>query len=536
MTDEEGENHNLTAELSSRQGDLREGDVVIVKLRNSPGWVKLQLTSKRVKGHRGRWFNYKNLTPDLGGDPEGSVNLLPQGRWYIFASEEDDQVIAPLIAQDDGLIEAQLEAEKTHISAPPSRLSDDDYESDPLGINKLIDEIKELGSSSSTHEASTPILNEDVYEQYHKLEHNHTPIDLFENETFEYRISRDNEQLGDLFDLSISALEEARSLYYQVRDRFVALHQPRVPDKSRILQALKLSDTCVRRIKSNLRNLNQEMIDSESVPREVQVRFEEDAYDQCKVLQTYIEVCTLIASEPPSPQHSTPGHSSRLNDRRKISRKKRSNGLFSEVDRAAQIAEDITRRSKARVDSIMGSKHSVHPNNLGGQPSPTQLRKSLKQAKEIGDDHLSSHSSSSSSGSESEAEQVNQFGGSARQGMMSGQLSEADLKAMSRMEQSLSEMKERTVKVLKNNVKSSEEIRQMDENSLLTMSKYGPSTWASAIEKLDSARYTTKGCLRSLKMKLSARKVHCKKNPGHGSSLSRIAPLPADRAGFLSDG
>ena len=90
MTDEEEENHNLTAELSSRQGDLREGDVVIVKLRNSPGWVKLQLTSKRVKGHRGRWFNYKNLTPDLGGDPEGSVNLLPQGRWYIFASEEDD--------------------------------------------------------------------------------------------------------------------------------------------------------------------------------------------------------------------------------------------------------------------------------------------------------------------------------------------------------------------------------------------------------------------------------------------------------------
>ena len=519
MTDGEEEIQNLTAELSSRQGDLHEGDVVIVKLRNNPGWVKLRLTSKRIKGHRGRWFNYRNLTPELGGDPEGSVNLLPQGRWYIFESEEDDQVIAPLIAQDDGLVEAQLEAEKTHVLAPPSRLSDDDYDTDPLGINKLIDEIKELGSSSSTHEVSTPILNEDVYEQYCKLEHNNTPIDLFQNETFEYRISGDKEQLGDLFDLSISALEEARSLYYQVRERFVALHQPRVPDKSRVLQALELSSTCVKRIKSNLRNLNQEMIDSESVPREVQVKFEEDAYDQCKVLQAYIEVCIMMASEPPSPQHSTPGYSSRLNNRRKVSSRKRSNGLFSEIDRAVQVAGDITRRSKARcahhdseaaeagVDSVMGPKHSVHPNIVGGYPNSGQLRESLKQTKEIDEDHLSSHSSSSSSGSESEAEQVSPFGGSARQGMMGSQLSETDLKAMSRMEQSLSEMKERTVKVLKNNVKSSEEIRQMDENSLLTMSKYGPSTWASAIEKLDSARYTTKGCLRSLKMKLSARKV-----------------------------
>ena len=508
---------NLTAELSSRQGDLREGDIVIVKLRDDPGWVKLQLTSNRIKGHRGRWFNYKNLSSDLGGDPEGSVNLLPQGRWYIFSSEEDDKVIAPLIAQDEGLVEAQLEVEKTHISDTPTEVSDADNDGDPFGINKLIDEIRGLGSSSPAHEISTPVLNEDIYELYCNLEHDCTPTDLFQNEVFDYRILGDKEQLGALFNPSTSTLKDARTLYYQVKERFTTLHQPRIPDATRILQALKLSSVCLKRIKTSLRNLNQEMINDESIPREVQIRFEEDACDQCKVLQTYIEVCVMIASDPPGPRHLASGHiPTKL---KKVSGRKQTNGLFSELDRAAQTIKDINERSKSRraqyksedaraeVNSTMRSRGSMLPHIPGERPNSHQSRRSLERTEEMHDDHSSNYSSSSSSDYESELELVSQHGGSSRRGAISSQLSEADLKTMSRMEQSLTEMKERTVKVLRNNVKSSQEIRQMDENSLLTMSKYGPSTWASAIEKLDSARYTTNGCLNSLKLKLSARKV-----------------------------
>ena len=516
----EEEIQNLTAELSSRQGDLHEGDIVVVKLRDNPGWVKLQLTSGRIKGHKGRWFNYKNLSPDLGGDLEGSVNLLPQGRWYIFSSEEDDKIIAPLITQDEELVETQLEAEKTHISNTPTEFSDADGDIDPLGINKLIDEIRGLGSSSPAHEVSTPELNEEIYEQYCNLEHDCTPTDLFQNEVFDYRISGDKEQLGTLFDPSISALKDARILYHQMKELFATLHQSRVPDASRILQALKLSSICLKRIKTSLRNLNQKMIDSESIPREVQSRFEEDASDQCKVLQTYIEVCVVISSEPPGSQHSASGNvSTKLNSHKKVSGRKQTNGLFIEIDRAAQTIKDINEKSKnrraqyktedagAEVNSTMRSGRSMLPHIPGERPNSHQLRRSLEQTEEMHDDRSSSYSSNSSSDFESELELVSHRGEPSCRGAISSQLSEADLKTMSRMEQSLTEMKERTVKVLRNNVKSSQEIREMDENSLLTMSKYGPSTWASAIEKLDSSRYTTTGCLNSLKLKLSARKV-----------------------------
>ena len=112
MSDNERDTWDLTAELAARQDNPRKGSIVVVKLREGSGWAKLQLTTGRLKGHKGCWYNYKNLTPEAGGDLEGSVNLLKEGRWYIHTSSDDDKVIEPLISLSSDLEEAHLDVEK----------------------------------------------------------------------------------------------------------------------------------------------------------------------------------------------------------------------------------------------------------------------------------------------------------------------------------------------------------------------------------------------------------------------------------------
>ena len=85
-------------------------------------------------------------------------------------------------------------------------------------------------------------------------------------------------------------------------------------------------------------------------------------------------------------------------------------------------------------------------------------------------------------------------------------LCNSDLKTLVKLEQAVTEMKERSSKVKLEYVKDDSDIEEMDEGDLLNLSKYGVSAWNIAMEKLDSARYVAGGCLSMLNGKLSSRK------------------------------
>ena len=505
MSDNERNTWDLTAELAARQDNPRKGSVVVVKLREGSGWAKLQLTTGRLKGHKGCWYNYKNLTPEAGGDLEGSVNLLKEGRWYIHTSSDDDKVIEPLISLSSDLEEAHLDVEKDTLDLQTASIDD----ADPLGVDELINEIKELCNEDL--EVSTPVLNEETYQQYCRLEHTRVPANLFLNEAFEFRIMRDEDTMRELFSPTLAALRGARRLFSQIKEQFVSLHQAKAPNLSRIFQALKLCQVCIKKIKTKFEILNQKIIDSKYIPEPARVRFESDVYDQCRMLDVYNEVCMRLSSRPSRPDdHSvsiqTPSrkHRKSTNHEHHIGSV---SGLFNEVDRAAQLADDMTKRSRKRQKAmdrpVLNSTSRLYQSSI---------RESSGQDEAGSNDSQSSISSSSSDSESDDSDTESQYREPSRREAARIPTTEADLKTISRLEQSLTEMKERTMKVMTDNVKNKTDIGDMDESDLLSMSKYGASAWATAIEKLDSSRYTTSGCLNSLKGKLSLRKVEKIKN------------------------
>ena len=528
-----------------------------------------------------------NDTDPSKSNLQGSVNLLNGGRWYIFSSDEDDDKMRELIEKTEGTnIELQEDHTLQEEEDSTSSLAWDDFaipgpgdlvdtrEGETQRVNEIIQEIKNIGNVE-IHKPimiQRPILNTEVYNAYQDLDYGTAWTHLFSNEDFDYQIFAEEHSLGDHVHQLIAKLDLARSLYFRVKEFFIELHQkPTTGRLSQISQALKTSEACMAKIKNELIMAYQNLDLTEEVLEDTKRRFKDDARDQYTVTKTYLNTCLRMVPNthpklsvnipkfdlPPSIARHTQVEKSEA--KRKVSHKLSQKeiepdpvtGMFQEMDKALSFVDNMTRRTKQRFGSGI---HDLTDGNLsesttevrgigtifsqgGGTGGLEEQRQSARDPLQSKPKGMSSKQmrmvssnvnqwSSDSSASEEESDDDSD-GDAFRTPQPTrppDPPSRADLRTLSKLEQSLQEMKERTTKIIRDHVKGLLEIESMDEASLLGISKHGVSSWNMATEKLDSVRYVTGGCLNTVQSKLSAREVDkIKKAMRKAKSASKAA-------------
>ena len=549
---------------------------MVVKQRDKAEWLKVKLTSGRLKRYKGCWFNYEKVDPGEDDEKVGSVDLRRKGRWYTFSTSEDEERMRSLIEgtkeEDVELNENEtlpLEDEELSWDGYTGPVSNQTKNTEGESIDDLINQIQNLGNQESGDEIDedhdndlNPRLITSAYNDYHNLQYNKTCTDLFLNEKFEYRITRYEKYLREDFHILIRALEDAKSLYFQVKKLFVELHQTCSSRKLRqILQSLKLSQGCLEKIKNGLIDNEKRLQDNEAglpdkIKEEILESFTMDGVNLYKIIEVYSNICTKMALNSSSnltcnddkgilimtkkPTVHEDGAMAKALEKEVLHTSDATMdptaSLFLEMDRAMHRLREVSRKDSGQLSHRISKTPRQQFTNTNSDPTNSSnivfqdivtprvmstsadaslARDPLNHSSHpgmstVGAEHAHFTSGDSSnqdeSSSSSDDEQIRRYQTHKRPDIPTPP-SRVDSRVLSKLEQALTEMKDRTHKVRSDFIKSIAEIEEMDENDLLNVSKYESSSWAAAIEKLDNSRYTISGCLNSIQSHLSVRKI-----------------------------